>query len=156
MSEVEDLKYIGTRPVRPDGVEKVTGKANFGADFSLPGLIHAVVLRSPHAHARIKHIDAAAALVLDGVYAVVTAEDFPSREGISVGRKRFFENIIAGKKVLYHGQAVAAVAARTTRLAERAAELIEVDYEVLPHVLDLQKAMEPDAPVYMTTCLPRV
>ncbi|MCZ6640689.1 MAG: xanthine dehydrogenase family protein molybdopterin-binding subunit [Gammaproteobacteria bacterium] len=147
MSEAEDLKYVGTRPVRPDGVEKVTGKANYGADFSLPGLIHAVVLRSPHAHARIKHIDATAALALEGVYAVVTAEDFPSREGISVGRKRFFENIIAGKKVLYHGHPVAAVAAKTTRLAERAAEVIEVDYEVLPHVLDLQEAMQPDAPV---------
>lgn len=147
MSEAEDLKYVGTRPVRPDGVEKVTGKANYGSDFSLPGLIHAVVLRSPHAHGRIKHIDASAALALEGVYAVVTAEDFPSREGISVGRKRFFENIIAGKKVLYHGQAVAAVAARTTWVAERAAELIEVDYEVLPHVLDMQEAMQPDAPV---------
>jgi len=147
MSEAEDLKYVGTRPVRPDGVEKVTGKANYGADFSLPGLIHAVVLRSPHAHGRIRHIDASEALALEGVYAVVTAEDFPNREGISVGRKRFFENIIAGEKVLYHGQPVAAVAARTTRLAERAAELIEVDYEVLPHVLDMQAAMQPDAPV---------
>ncbi len=147
MSEAEDLRYVGTRPIRPDGLEKVTGKANYGADEQLPGMIHGVVVRSPHAHARIKAIDTSAALAMDGVYAVVTAADFPGREGISVGRKRLFENVIAGDKVLYHGHAVAAVAARTKTLAQAAADLVTVDYEVLPHVLDLQAAMLPDAPV---------
>ena len=147
MSDAAELRYVGTRPVRPDGLEKVTGKANFGADEYLPGMIHGVVLRSPHAHARIVAMDASRALALDGVHAVVTASDFPSRDGISVNRKRLFENIIAGDKVLYHGHPVAAVAAKTRELANRAAALIDVRYEVLPHVLDMQDAMKPDAPL---------
>ena len=141
MSEAQDLNYVGTRPVRPDGVEKVTGKANYGADEKLPGMIHGAVVRSPHAHALVKSIDATAALALDGVFSVITAADFPSREGISTGRKRFFENIIASDKVLYHGHPVAAVAAKSVDLARRAAELVEVQYEVLPAVLDMQAAM---------------
>lgn len=147
MSEAQELHYVGTRPIRPDGLEKVTGKANYGADESLPGMIHGVVVRSPHAHARIKSIDATGALALDGVFAVVTAADFPSREGISVGRKRLFENVIAGDKVLYHGHPIAAVAASSKELAEQAAALVAVEYEVLPHVLDMQDAMQPDAPL---------
>jgi CO/xanthine dehydrogenase Mo-binding subunit len=147
MSEAVDLKYIGTRPVRPDGVEKVTGKADYGADISRPGMIHAVVLRSPHAHAKINGIDTSAALALDGVYAVVTVDDFPSRSGISINRRRFFETIIAGPKVLYHGHPVAAVAAKSVALAEHAASLIEVDYTPLPAVLDMQSAMADDAPI---------
>ena len=147
MSEAEDLTYVGTRPVRPDGVEKVTGKANYGADESLPGIIYGVVVRSPHAHAVIKSIDASEALALDGVFAVTTADDFPNRDGISVGRKRFMENVIAGHKVLYIGQPVAAVAAKSQDLAREAAELVKVDYEVLEPVLDMQAAMAEDAPI---------
>jgi len=147
MSESEALTYIGTRPVRPDGVEKVTGRANYGADKSMAGMIFGAVVRSPHAHARIKGIDASRALALAGVYGVITAADFPSREGISAGRKRFFENIIASHKVLYQGHPVAAISAKTQRLAEQAAELVEVDYEILPAVLDMQAAMQPDAPL---------
>ncbi len=147
MSEAQDYTYVGTRPIRPDGVEKVTGKANYGADESRPGLIHGVVVRSPHAHALIHDIDASAALALDGVYAVVTAADFPARDKISVGRKRLFENIIAGHKVVYHGQPVAAVAAASVALAQEAAELIKVTYEALQPVLDMQAAMLPEAPV---------
>ncbi len=147
MSEAEQLTYVGTRPIRPDGVEKVTGKANYGADEKLPGMIHGVVIRSPHAHARIKNIDASEARAMDGVFAVITAADFPSREGISVGRKRLFENVIAGEKVLYNGHPVAAVAAKSVALARQAADLVKVDYEVLQPVLDMQEAMQPDAPV---------
>ncbi len=147
MSEAENLTYVGTRPIRPDGVEKVTGKANYGADEALPGMIYGVVIRSPHAHAEILSIDPSAALELDGVFAVVTADDFPAREGISVGRKRFFENIIAGKKALYHGHAVAAVAAKSKSLARQAAELVKIEYNVLPAVLDMQAAMAADAPL---------
>lgn len=91
MAQTQDHTYIGTRPIRPDGLEKVTGKANFGADTTQPGMLHGAVLRSPHAHAQINAIDPADALALDGVYAVVTAADFPARTDISVGRKRFFE-----------------------------------------------------------------
>ncbi len=147
MSEAVAYSHIGTRPIRPDGVEKVTGKANYGADENLPGMIHGVVVRSPFAHAKINAINIDAALALDGVYAVITAADFPSRSGISVGRKRFFDNIIAADKVLYHGHPVAAVAAKSVAIAQRAADLIEIDYSILPHVLDMQQAMSPDAPV---------
>ena len=147
MSEAEQLTYVGTRPIRPDGVEKVTGRANYGADEKLPGMIHGVVIRSPHAHARVLGIDASEALALDGVQAVITAADFPSREGISVGRKRLFENVIAQDKVLYNGHPVAAVAAKTLDLARQAAELVKVDYDVLQPVLDMRDAMQADAPV---------
>ncbi len=68
-------KYVGTRPNRPDGLDKVTGRARYGADFSLPGMLYAAVVRSPHAHARIVSIDASAALALPGVKAVVTRAD---------------------------------------------------------------------------------
>src|SRR5215831_15093471 len=71
------FKVIGTRPIRHDGVDKLTGRAKYGADISLPGMLHAKVLRSPHAHARIKAIDASAALALPGVKAVITGEDLP-------------------------------------------------------------------------------
>ncbi|MGB0408053.1 MAG: nitronate monooxygenase, partial [Pseudomonadales bacterium] len=77
MSEAMDFKVIGTRPIRPDGVDKVTGRASFGADFSLPGMLEGAVLRSPHAHARIKSIKTDAALAAPGVKAVVTGADFP-------------------------------------------------------------------------------
>lgn len=147
MSEAQDLRYVGTRPVRPDGVEKVTGKANYGADENLPGMIYGAVVRSPHAHARVRGIDAAKALALDGVFAVISAADFPSRDGISAGRKRFGDNVIASDKVLYVGHPVAAVSAKSDALAREAAKLVEVDYEVLEPVLDMQAAMAPDAPL---------
>ncbi len=147
MSEAEELTYVGTRPIRPDGVEKVTGKANYGADESLPGMIYGVVIRSPHAHARILGIDASAALAVDGVFALTTADDFPDRTGISVGRKRFMENVIASEKALYAGQPIAAIAAKSQALAQEAAALVQVEYEVLQPVLDMREAMDPDAPL---------
>ncbi|MDA1076632.1 MAG: xanthine dehydrogenase family protein molybdopterin-binding subunit [Proteobacteria bacterium] len=147
MSEPQELTYVGTRPIRPDGVDKVIGKANYGADENHPGLIYGAVVRSSHAHAMVTNIDAAAALAMEGVYAVITAADFPPREKISVGRKRFFENIIASNKVLYHGQPVAAVAAKTQLIARRAADAVVVTYEALEPVLDMRRAMQPDAPL---------
>jgi CO/xanthine dehydrogenase Mo-binding subunit len=147
MAEAQDYTYVGTRPIRPDGIEKVTGKANYGADESRPGLIHGVVVRSTHAHALIEDIDVSAALALDGVYAVVTAADFPARDKISPARKRMFENIIAGHKVVYHGQPLAAVAASSVALAQKAAELVKVTYKALPVVLGMREAMAPDASV---------
>ncbi len=68
---------IGTRPIRHDGADKVTGRAKYGADYSLAGMLHGKILRSPHAHARIKNIDYSAALKLPGVFAIVTGVDFP-------------------------------------------------------------------------------
>ncbi len=152
--EVGDFRQIGTRPIRPDGLDKVTGRANFGADFSLPGMLHGRFLRSPHAHARIRSIDIAAALAVPGVKAIVTGKDFPDVapgdiEGGEGGGDYhdMAVNVMARDKVLYHGHAVAAVAATSVRAAEEAVRLIEVEYEALPVVLDIDSAMAPDAPL---------
>lgn len=147
MNDATEFKLVGTRPIRPDGVEKVTGRANYGADEHLAGMVHGSVVRSPHAHAVIKSIDATAALEMPGVLAVVTAADFPDRSGFSAGRRRFTENVIATSKVLYHGHPVAAVAATSAALARRAAKKVEVSWEVLEPVVDMLDAMKPDAPV---------
>src|SRR3954451_15539601 len=148
------LKVVGTRPIRPDGVEKVIGRANFGADMTMPGMLWAKIKRSPHAHARIKSIRTEKALALPGVKAVVTAADFPeiASEEAFVGEgpmnfRDLSRNCIARDKVLYEGHAVAAVAATEPWIAEEALDLIEVEYEVLPHVIDVEDAMRPDAPI---------
>jgi CO/xanthine dehydrogenase Mo-binding subunit len=153
-SEKLELKIVGTRPIRPDGVDKVTGRANFGADNKLPGMLHGKVKRSPHAHARIVKIDVAKALALPGVRAVVTSADFPeiSPEEAFVGEgptnfRDVSRNIMARDKVLYEGHAVAAVAAVSPIVAAEAVDLIEVEYEVLPYVIDVEDAMAEDAPV---------
>jgi CO/xanthine dehydrogenase Mo-binding subunit len=137
-------KLIGTRPDRPDGLDKVTGRARYGADISAPGMLHAAVVRSPHAHARIRGIDASQALALDGVKAVVTRADLPT--GLTGEDWNLQENTLAGEVALYDGHAVAAVAATSKLIAQEAARLIQVDYEVLPHVTDVDAAMQPGAP----------
>ncbi|CUH77510.1 xanthine dehydrogenase family protein molybdopterin-binding subunit [Tropicibacter naphthalenivorans] len=140
-----EFKLVGTRPDRPDGLDKVTGRARYGADFALPGMLHAAVVRSPHAHARIVSIDTARAEALDGVKAIVTRADFPT--GLTGEDWNLQENTIAGDKALYDGHAVAAVAATSKLIAEEAARLIDVTYEVLPHVIDVDDAMADGAPV---------
>ena len=130
-------RVLGTRPVRHDGVDKVTGRANYGADFHLPGMLHGKILRSPHAHARIRAIDTSAAQALDGVFAVVTGDDFPSGAGDPVTA----QVVMCRGHVRYQGHAVAAVAAATPTIADQALDLIEVDYEVLPHVTDIMEAV---------------
>ncbi len=148
------FKVVGTRPIRPDGVDKVTGRANFGADLALPGMLWGKIKRSPHAHARILGIDAGKAMALPGVRAVVTASDFPeikSEEAfVGEGPMNFRDlsrNVMARQKVLYEGHAVAAVAAISPIVAAAALDLIEVEYEVLPHVIDVEAAMLPGAPL---------
>ena len=147
-------KWIGTRPDRPDGADKVTGRARFAADFNLPGQLVGKVLRSPHAHARIKSIDTSKALALPGVKAVVTAKDFPEQADVivpagemQVNLRDVTRNIMAREKVLYEGHAVAAVAATTDAIAKQALGLIKVEYQVLPHVIDVAEAMKPGAPL---------
>ena len=147
-------KVIGTRPVRPDGADKVTGRAIYGADMRLTGMLHGKVLRSPHAHARIRSIDTSKAKALPGVKAVVTAHDMPKAEDrmanlgeMSVNVKHLSNNALAYDKVLYRGHAVAAVAAVNVHVAEEALNLIEVDYEVLPAAIDVLDAMKDDAPI---------
>ena len=153
-NEGKQFKWVGTRPVRPDGVEKVTGQANYGADFTLPGMLVGRVLRSPHAHARIVSIDTTRAAALPGVRAVVTSADFPNLPSevatggeAPVNYRHVSGNAIARDKVLYEGHAVAAVAASSVNIAEQALALITVEYAVLPHVIDVQAAMRPDAPL---------
>ena len=149
-----EFKWVGTRPIRPDGVDKVTGRARFGADFYLPGMLTGDVLRSPHPHARIKSIDTSKAEALGGVKAVVTAADFPDLPSemvpageMMVNYRDIARNVLAREKVLYDGHAVAAVAATSAAIAKQALALIEVDYEVLPHTTDVLDAMRPDAPL---------
>ena len=147
MGTAAALKYIGTRPVRPDGLEKVTGRANFGADHALPGMLHGAVARSPHAHAHVRGIDTRAAEAVPGVLAVITAADFPDRSQFSWRRKAFNDNLMASDKVFYHGHAVAAVAATSPAAAQAGADAVVVDYEVLDPVTDALEALAPDAPL---------
>src|SRR5918996_2111049 len=148
------LKWIGTRPVRPDGVDKVTGRARFGADMSMAGMLVGKVLRSPHPHARIRSIDTSKAQALPGVKAVVTRDDFQdmASEFVPAGEmlinyRDVVRNVMAREKALYEGHPVAALAATSTAIARQALKLIEVDYEILPHVIDVVEAMERGAPL---------
>jgi len=158
MAEAVDYKVIGTSPVRPDGVDKVTGRAQYGADMNLPNMIYGKVLRSPHAHARIKSVDLSRALAMPGVYAAISGADFPEAQHGEIGGEGggdvadLAKNIMARDKVLYHGHAVAAVAARSVQLAEAALEVIDVEYELLPPVLDLDAAMAVDATLLDENC----
>jgi len=138
---------VGTRPVRPDGVDKVTGRARYGADFNMTGQLVGRVLRSPHAHARIKKINTSKAEKLAGVKAVITAADLPDLTDGDAAMYAILDNCMAREKALYDGHAVAAVAAVDARTAKEALKLIAVDYEVLPHVTDVDEAMKPTAPV---------
>jgi CO/xanthine dehydrogenase Mo-binding subunit len=158
----KQFKWIGTRPVRPDGVPKVTGTAQYGADLAMPGELVGRILRSPHAHARIRSIDTAKAAALPGVKAVVTSADFPEQKFEYVGPERVAQNfwhmtrnIMAREKALYEGHAVAAVAAASKAIADEALSLIAVDYEVLPHVIDVDDAMKPDAPLLFPDMITR-
>ena len=148
----QQYRVIGTRPVRHDGVDKVTGAARYGADITLPGMLHAKVLRSPHAHARIRSIDTRKAEALPGVVAVLTAADFPIIEDrildfaeVQGNARMIAENLMAKDKALYMGHAVAAVCAVSPHIAAEALQLVDVDYEVLPTVLTWRDAMAPDA-----------
>jgi CO/xanthine dehydrogenase Mo-binding subunit len=152
----QEFKVIGQRVVRPDGVDKVTGRAQYGADVKPAGLLYGKVLRSPHAHARIKSIDTSAAEKLPGVKAVVTGKDYTpaadkmekSGEG-AINYSYLSLNLMAQDKALYHGHVVAAVAATSVHIAEEALALIKVEYELLPPLLDVLEAMKDDAPILL-------
>ena len=151
----EKYKVVGTRPIRHDGTDKVTGRAVYGGDTRLTGMLYGQVMRSPHAHARIRSIDTSKAEALNGVKSVVTAADLPSTasdEMVDLGegpaRVKFMrDNILATDKVLYRGHAVAGVAATSPHIADEALSLIEVDYEVLPPVVTVLEAMKEGAPL---------
>jgi CO/xanthine dehydrogenase Mo-binding subunit len=139
-----EFKVVGTRPSRPDGIDKVTGRAMFGADMRASGMLVGRILRSPHAHARIRGIDVSKAAALPGVKAIVTSADFDTDDE---SLRDVLHNVMARGKALYDGHAVAAVAATSAAVAREALRLIEVDYEVLRHVTDVDEAMRPDAPI---------
>ena len=147
-------RVLGTRPVRHDGVDKVTGRAVYGNDVQLPGMLHGAVLRSPWAHARIVSVDTSRAEAMPGVLAVATSSDFPNLEDKvanlgegAVNLAHLSANCLAKGKVLYKGHAVAAVAARSVHEAEEALQSIRVEYEPLPVVTWVLDAMEDGAPL---------
>ena len=150
----EKYDVIGTRPIRHDGLDKVTGRARYGADVVQTDLLHTKVLRSPYAHARILSIDVEKAKKLPGVKAVVTSADFPIIKdqmidfGETLGNVRLLaENVLAHEKVFYKGHAIAAIAALDIHTAEAALDLIEVVYEPLTPVLNALEAMQDSAPL---------
>ena len=150
----QEFNVVGKRPIRHDGYDKVTGRAPYGADILLPGLLYGAVLRSPHAHARIISIDTSKAEAHPEVKAVVTSADFPEQEdkpvvlfsGPPVNIRHLTSNVLASEKALYKGHAIAAVAATSAHAAEEALSLIDVKYEVLPAVTNVDDAMKPEAP----------
>ncbi|HET9906793.1 MAG TPA: xanthine dehydrogenase family protein molybdopterin-binding subunit, partial [Anaerolineales bacterium] len=149
-------QVIGKNPTRHDGTDKVTGRALYGADIRLPGMYYGAMLRSPHAHARILSIDTSEAESYPGVKAVVTAKDLPDVENKiadlgegTINLRHQSNNVLAKDKVLYFGHAIAAVAATSTHAAEEAAALIKVEFEVLPPVLDVRKAMQKDSAILL-------
>ena len=157
-----NFKVIGTTPERPDGIEKVTGRARFADDIHLPRMLFGKILRSPHAHAIIKSIDTSKATAIPGVHGTLTGLDFPKLESTiiphggasTINIKDLAENCIARNKTLYDGHAVAAVVADNYHIAEQALELIEVDYEILEPVLEIREALKDGSPVLHDTFSP--
>jgi CO/xanthine dehydrogenase Mo-binding subunit len=152
MNEINN-KWIGKNTVRPDGAEKITGRAEYAADTSMPGMIWGKVLRSPHPHAKIISINTKKAEALNGVKSVITSKDivnFPLDTPVTLGiqdMRWMCRNVMARDKVLFHGHPLAAVAATTEAIAAKACELIEVEYEILPWAIDIEDAIKSDAPI---------
>ncbi|MEC8462859.1 MAG: xanthine dehydrogenase family protein, partial [Pseudomonadota bacterium] len=140
-----NLRVVGADLPRTDAVPKTTGSATYTVDVSFPGMLHAKVLRSPHAHARVVSIDASAARGMPGVHAVLTRDDL---DGLSPVYGYFIKDqpIVAIDKVRYIGDVVAAVAAQSEQQAVAALEMINVEYELLPAVATVEQAMEDAAP----------
>jgi CO/xanthine dehydrogenase Mo-binding subunit len=143
MKTTRDVKGVGISIPRPDGPEKVTGRVQYVADIQAKGLLHAKLLRSPHAHAKIVSIDTSAAKALPGVRAVITAKDIPHLKKKAPTRAHA---VLAIDRVVFMGQPVAAVAADEPSIAEEALDLIKVEYQVLAASIDPLKAMLPGAP----------
>jgi len=140
---MDDFRFIGKRIPVIDAQEKVTGEAKYTADLKFPRMLYGKILRSPHPHAKILNIDTRRARKIPGVKAVVTAEQTPKKK---VGTFVVDQYFMAVDKVRYIGEEVAAVAAIDEETAEEALALIQVDYEVLPAVFDMEKAILPGAP----------
>src|SRR6185503_11144137 len=143
MKTTRDVKGIGLSIPRPDAPDKVTGQVQYVADLNPKGLLHAKLLRSPHAHAKIVRIDVSRARALPGVRAVLTAADIPQLKKKAPTRAHA---VLAIDRVVFAGQPIAAVAADELAIAEEALDLIEVQYEVLPVASDPLESMKPGAP----------
>src|SRR5262249_34559124 len=143
MKTTREVRGVGLAIPRPDGPEKVTGKVEYVADLKPRGLLHAKLLRRPHAHARIVRIDATRARALPGVRAVLTAADVPELKRQAPTRAHA---VLAIDRAVFAGQPVAAVAADEPAIAEEALDLIEGEDEVLPAAVDPPPAMPPRAP----------
>ncbi|MDQ1278933.1 MAG: hypothetical protein QG670_193 [Thermoproteota archaeon] len=141
-----EFKVIGTKPIRPDVIDKVMGRAIFAPDIMISGLLHGKILRSPYAHARILSIDTSAAEALPGVYAVITSKDLPQTPADNAELKYSRDNFLAGEKVLYEGHPIAAVAADSIHTAEDAIKLIRINYEILTPIMDMREAMKENSP----------
>ena len=152
----QEYRVIGTRPIRHDGYDKVTGRAIYGADVKMPGLVWGDVLRSPHAHALVKSVDTSEAEAMPGVLAVVTSADMPQLEGgvVDLGEgtvnfKWASDNILASDKVVYAGHVVAGVAALDRNTAQEAVNRIKVEYEALPSATNVDDALAEDGPIIL-------
>lgn len=146
-----EYTVIGKPVPRVDAVEKVTGTARYAADVNLPGMLWGAFLHSPHPHARIRKIDTRKAAALPGVVAVITQESLGAGASLetedSVHGMKVSQNMFASDVVRYQGEKIAAVAALSHEIAREAAELIEVEYELLPAVDDVREAVKPGAPL---------
>ena len=146
-----EFKIVGSRFSKAEAYQKATGELKFSGDLTFPGMIHAKILRSPYAHARIKHIDPSKALKLTGVKAVITHKDVPKiptmHQFLHVPSHMLFDSFLLEEKVRHYGDRVAAVAATSPEIAEEALEMIEVEYETLPAVFDPLEAIQDGAPV---------
>jgi len=145
MKAAQAYQSVGRAERRSDGEDKVTGKALYTVDVNLPGMAHGKILRSPYAHARLVKVDASRAEKLPGVFAVITRDDQARLAMFGAAYKD--QTIVAVDKVRYAGDPVAAVAAVDDATAEAALELIDVEYEELPAVTDLDAALASDAPL---------
>src|SRR5437879_749226 len=143
MKTTRDVKGIGLSILRPDAPDKVTGQVQYVADLNPRGLLHAKLLRSPHAHAKIVRIDVSRARALPGVRAVLSAADIPVLKKKAPTRAHA---VLAIDRVVFAGQPVAAVAADELAIAEEALDLIDVEYEVLAAAVDPLESMKPGAP----------
>jgi CO/xanthine dehydrogenase Mo-binding subunit len=153
--EKKDFKILGRRFTRAEAFQKATGELKFSGDITFPGLLHARILRSPHAHAVVKQVDAGRALKLKGVRAVITHRDVPKipamHQFLHVPSAMFFDSFLLEEKARHYGDRVAAVAATSPDIAEEALELIDVDYELLPAVFDPLEALQDGAPAIHDT-----
>ncbi|MET0552932.1 MAG: xanthine dehydrogenase, partial [Vicinamibacteria bacterium] len=144
------LATVGRSERRVDAVKLATGRGTFVDDIVMPGLLHARILHSPHAHARIVRIDATRARALPGVACVLTHEDVPRVPYTTAGQgwpePSPYDAVMLDRKVRFVGDRVAVVAAEDPELAQKACEAIEVEYEVLPALFDPERAMDEDAP----------